>query len=190
VIGESLVPAWPPASQGQAASYRRTSAGIAFPAPVWDVIFWLSDPKSLNPNVLEDLYRGASGECPIVKAPQSAPCASGRFGCWVCTVVRKDKSAMELVRSGKTELRPFLQFRDWLAQFRNDPKNRWATRRNGNKGLGPFTLQARKEILHRIDELEAQTGKIILDFEERGLIARLWELDHLPRISFRIAMST
>jgi DNA sulfur modification protein DndC len=153
------------------------------------VIFWLSSPKTLNPSVLEELYRGASGECPIVKAPQSPPCASGRFGCWVCTVVRKDKSAIELVRSGKTELRPFLQFRDWLAQFRNDPKNRWATRRNGNKGLGPFTLQARKEILRRIDALEAQTGKIILDLEERGLIARLWEMDHLPRISFRIAMS-
>jgi DNA sulfur modification protein DndC len=93
---------------------------------------------------------------------------------------------MELVRSGKTELRPFLQFRDWLAQFRNDPANRWATRRNGSNGLGPFTLQARKEILRRIDALEAQTRTTILDAAERGLIARMWELDHLPLLSFRV----
>jgi DNA sulfur modification protein DndC len=102
---------------------------------VWDAIFWLSAPEALRPHALEELYRGASGECPIIKAPQSPPCASGRFGCWVCTVVRRDKSAMELVRSGRTELEPFLQFRDWLAQFRNHPKNRWPTRRNGSEGL-------------------------------------------------------
>jgi DNA sulfur modification protein DndC len=154
---------------------------------VWDAIFWLPTPKSLRPDVLEELYRGASGECPIVKSPQSPPCASGRFGCWVCTVVRKDKSAIELVRAGRKELIPFLQFRDWLAQFRNDPKNRWSTRRNGSKGLGPFTIQARMEILQRIDTLESQTGATILDAGERGLIARLWELDHLPRLSFRLA---
>jgi DNA sulfur modification protein DndC len=176
---------WQPQREGET-RYDIFTPIIALDVPlVWDVIFWLPSPKSLRPNILDELYRGASGECPIVKSPQSPPCASGRFGCWVCTVVRKDKSAMELVRSGRTELKPFLQFRDWLAQFRNDPENRWATRRNGNEGLGPFTIQARKEILHRIDSLEAQTGEIILDFEERGLIARLWELDHLPRISFR-----
>ena len=154
---------------------------------VWDAIFWLPTPKSLRPHVLEELYRGASGECPIVKSPQTPPCASGRFGCWVCTVVRKDKSARELVRSGRKELIPFLQFRDWLAGFRNDPENRWSTRRNGSKGPGPFTLQARKEILRKIDTLESQTGTTILDSAERGLIARMWELDHLPRLSFLVA---
>jgi DNA sulfur modification protein DndC len=153
---------------------------------VWDALFWLPAPISFRANVLEELYRGASGECPVIKGPQSPPCASGRFGCWVCTVVRKDKSAVELVRSGKTELNPFLQFRDWLAQFRNDPSNRWPARRNGSKGLGPFTLKARKEILRRIDLLEIQTRTTILDSAERGLIARMWELDHHPRLSFRV----
>src|SRR6476620_9670583 len=124
---------------------------------VWDAIFWLDAPTSLNPNVLERLYRGASGECPIIKSPQAPPCASGRFGCWTCTVVRKDKSARELIRSGHSELKPFLAFRNWLSEFRNDPSNRWATKRSGQKGLGPFTISARKKILVKVDELEDKT---------------------------------
>lgn len=154
---------------------------------VWDAVFWLGAPTSLNPSVLEGLYRGASGECPIIKSPLAPPCASGRFGCWTCTVVRKDKSARELIRSGHSELRPFLAFRDWLAEFRNDPRNRWEKRRSGNVGLGPFTIKARQEILKRIDALEDQANTVIVDREERGVIASLWKLDEFPRLNFTIA---
>src|ERR1700722_3013099 len=152
---------------------------------VWDTIFLLQNPKAISVKELEELYRGASGECPVIKAPQSPPCASGRFGCWTCTVVRKDKSARELIRSGHQELEPFLQFRDWIAEFRNDPDNRWANRRNGNVGLGPISIRARKEILRKIESLEESTGTTILNGEERELIDYLWTLDHVPRLDFR-----
>lgn len=49
---------------------------------VWDAVFLPPHPKAINAPLLERLYRGASGECPIVKSPQAPPCASGRFGCW------------------------------------------------------------------------------------------------------------
>lgn len=153
---------------------------------VWDAIFGLTKPRSINARELEELYRGASGECPIIKSPQSAPCGSGRFGCWTCTVVRKDKSATQLIEAGHENLRPFLIFRDWLARFRNDPSARWPRRRNGSQGLGPFTLDARKEILRRVDLLEEQTGVEIIDGTERGIIASLWTLDDKPRLSFRV----
>jgi DNA sulfur modification protein DndC len=152
---------------------------------VWDAIFGLSAPSSLDKVKLEQLYRGASGECPIIKSPDAAPCASGRFGCWTCTVVRTDKSARELIRSGHIELRPFLAFRDWLSEFRNDPSNRWGTRRNGGTGLGPFTILARKQILRRVDDLEDITKTVIIDSEERGVIAALWTMDGFPRLDFR-----
>jgi DNA sulfur modification protein DndC len=157
---------------------------------VWDAIFALSEPRSLDPNMLEQLYRGASGECPIIKSPQAPPCASGRFGCWTCTVVRKDKSARELIRAGHVELKPFLEFRDWLAEFRNEPANRWETRRNGRVGPGPFTIKARKEILRRIDDLEDRTRAIIVNSEERGVIASLWKMEQFPRLSFRMPART
>jgi DNA sulfur modification protein DndC len=152
---------------------------------VWDAIFGLSAPKSLEKAALEQLYRGASGECPIIRPPDAAPCASGRFGCWTCTVVRTDKSARELIRSGRTELKPFLVFRDWLAEFRNEPSNRWGVRRNGGTGLGPFTMWARKQILRKVDELEDLTKTVIIDAEERGVIAALWTMEDFPRLNFR-----
>jgi DNA sulfur modification protein DndC len=153
---------------------------------VWDSIFCLSAPTSLNPRDLERLYRGASGECPVIKSPQAPPCASGRFGCWTCTVVRKDKSAKELIRAGHIQLRPFLAFRDWLAEFRNDPANRWHSRRSGVFGPGPFTMKARQIILRKVDELEDRTNSVVVDSEERGVIASLWTMDHFPRLGFKI----
>jgi DNA sulfur modification protein DndC len=152
---------------------------------VWDAIFCLSAPNSLRAQDLERLYRGASGECPVLRSPQAPPCASGRFGCWTCTVVRQDKSAKELIRSGHLQLAPFLEFRDWLAEFRNDASNRWPTRRNGRPGLGPFTIGARKAILRKVDELEDCTKSVVMDAEERGVIAGLWTMDRFPRLSFR-----
>lgn len=152
-------------------------------ASVWDAVFGLSKPRSIRSQVLEDMYREASGECPIIKSPQAPPCASGRFGCWTCTVVRKDKSAQKLIDAGHEELRPFINFRNWLTEIRNDPNRRWPARRSGAMGMGPFTLAAREEILLRINSLEDDTGVTLIDAEERGAIAALWRLDHVPRLA-------
>ncbi len=151
---------------------------------VWDAVFGLADPKCLKPRALEELYRDASGECPVIKAPNSAPCASGRFGCWTCTVVRKDRSGAELIKSGYSELIPFFSFRSWLIEIRNDPNRRWPHRRSGQPGLGPFTIAARKEILDRVRDLEYRTSTELIDGEEAGAIASIWSVDHIPRLYF------
>lgn len=152
---------------------------------VWDTIFWLSAPKAIQPKILQDLYRDASGECPVIKAPTAPPCASGRFGCWTCTVVRHDRSASKLIDAGYEQLLPYFEFRNWLSEIRNDPNMRWPLRRSGSAGMGPFTLDARKAILRRVDRLEEMTKSEILDPSERGTIASLWRLDEYKRLSFR-----
>lgn len=154
-------------------------------AEVWDAVFGLSEPKSISAIKLETLYRNASGECPVIRAPQAPPCASGRFGCWTCTVVRRDKSGEHLASSGFSELLPFLYFRKWLTEIRNDPAMRWPIRRNGTSGMGPFTIEARKEILERVNKLEDETRTVIVDSDERGVIASLWSMDHFSRLSFK-----
>jgi len=151
---------------------------------VWDAVFGLTEPRCLDAAALEDLYRDASGECPVIKAPEAPPCASGRFGCWTCTVVRRDKSGAELIRAGYEQLLPYYNFRNWLTEIRNDPARRWTTRRNGGAGLGPLTIATRLEILERLEELEFRTSTEILDSEERGVIASLWRLDPIPRLHF------
>lgn len=144
---------------------------------VWGAIFDLPDPRSIDANALAVLYRGAAGECPIIKAPQAPPCASGRFGCWTCTVVRRDRSSRSLVEAGHRHLLPYLEFRDWLAEIRNDSARRWPIRRSKSAGLGPFTLEARLEILDRLKKLEETIGVVLLPQEERDEIERLWALD-------------
>lgn len=150
----------------------------------WDAVFF-DAPQAIEGAKLEQLYRGASGECPVLKAPQSPPCASGRFGCWTCTVVRQDKSSSELIKSGHDDLRPFLEFRNWLVDIRNDPLRRWPQRRNGGPGLGPFSIEARKEILSKVSQLEISTKVPILSSEERLAIAEQWKIDDRVRVDFR-----
>ena len=153
-------------------------------AEVWDAVFALAEPRCLNSQALETLYRDASGECPVIKAPDAPPCASGRFGCWTCTVIRKDKSGAELIKSGYDELIPYFEFRHWLTEIRNDPLRRWPNRRSGQIGMGPFTIDARQEVLNRVGALERQTGTELVNADERGLIASLWRLDSIPRLNF------
>lgn len=144
---------------------------------VWDAVFMLERPRSIDHHNLEAIYRGASGECPMIKAPNAPPCASGRFGCWTCTVVRRDRSAEALIEAGEVRLKPYLDFRDWLANVRNDPAWRWPVRRNGVDRPGPFTIKARGRILRKLDALENKTGTKILFARERKEIFRLCDLD-------------
>jgi DNA sulfur modification protein DndC len=153
-------------------------------AEVWDAVFGLTEPRCLRPHELESLYRDASGECPVLRSPDAPPCASGRFGCWTCTVVRKDRSGAELIRAGHRELIPFFEFRQWLTEIRNDPARRWPMRRSGQPGMGPLTISTRQEVLARLNDLELRTATELLDSEERGVIASLWRLDSVARLAF------
>ena len=64
------------------------------------------------------LYADAdSGECPfagIHAGGQTQSCGNSRFGCWVCTVVKEDKSLNGFIKSGHRELIPLAEFRKWL----------------------------------------------------------------------------
>lgn len=144
---------------------------------VWDCLHALNLPESLDASDVVRLYEDAQGECPIIRELNDKPCAAGRLGCWTCTVVRKDKSAENFVRAGHENLRPFLEFRNWLAEFRNDLEMRWPCRRNGRPGPGPFSLHARTVILQRLQALEQKSGITILEEEELVEIERLWAED-------------
>jgi DNA sulfur modification protein DndC len=146
-------------------------------ADVWLTLYELEVPMSIDVFKLAQLYREGSGECPVVREMNDKPCARARFGCWSCTVVRKDRSSDNLLQAGHSSLQPYADFRTWLIEFRQDPLKRCFRRRNGTAGLGPFTLAARREILDRLTELERQVDAVILSSEQRSYIAQLWEED-------------
>ncbi len=100
-----------------------------------------------------------------------------RTGCWVCTVVRKDKSAEDLVKRGYVQLEPYLRFRDWISSFRDNPRYRRKKRRNGSKGPGPITIQGRKIILSKLLKLQNEVKTKLITDSELSFIYREWERD-------------
>ena len=105
------------------------------------------------------------------------PCASARFGCWVCTVVRRDRSAENLLQSGYGHLRGYYEFRNWIPEIRNDLKFRCKRRRNGRVAPGPLTLYARRLILQRVKKLEKAIGHTLISKSEERYIRGLWKSD-------------
>jgi DNA sulfur modification protein DndC len=89
------------------------------------------------------------------------------------------------VEAGFAEFGPLIDFRDWLASIRNDPKRRLARRRNGRMTVtrqgvfvpGPFTLSTRREILDRLLKLETVVGREVISPDEIAYIKAIWAQD-------------
>lgn len=144
---------------------------------VWESLFELNFPESVDIHQISDIYKKVSGECPIIRLPDSNPCSKGRFGCWTCTVVRKDKATHNLIKNGYVSLQPLLDFRNWLLEIRDNPEYRCTVRRNGVKGLGPFRLSAREEILKKLLDTQKESGFDLIGVIETARIKELWEFD-------------
>ncbi len=119
---------------------------------IWKTLLLKSEPFSINGDELLKIYNDAS--CQFQEFENESKYGNARFGCWVCTVVRKDKSMINLIKSGHEELIPFLDFRSWILSIRDNPKYRNKKICNGRENLGAFNLKARKLILKNIKELE------------------------------------
>lgn len=139
--------------------------GVTFLAPiafwrecqVWDYLNIIAPSLGYPTDRLADVY----GE------------RSTRFGCWVCTVVRQDRTMKRIVETPEgARWRPLLEFREWLIQHALNSDHR-VKRPNGTKGR--LTLAARKEILRQVRELERATGISILSSEEFLQIEAYWQ---------------
>lgn len=168
---------------------------------VWELLAENTPAWGGSHRDLIQLYRDAEGgECPVVMSKDDAPgCGtnSSRFGCWTCTVVEKDKSLQGFVDSGMHEYSKLIGFRDWLKSIRNDPEYRQVQRRNGkvqfdangNHIPGPFTVEARRMILGRLLEVQAEYGEQLISPDEIELIRREWSLSLAQNLDRRRAQS-
>ncbi|WP_224998730.1 phosphoadenosine phosphosulfate reductase family protein [Cesiribacter sp. SM1] len=144
---------------------------------VWSTIKFNEFPYSIDHTILGALYKDAGSECPVYRELPGKSCGSSRFGCWVCTVVRKDKSISHMIENGYNELEELHKFRNWLAEFRDNVLYRCTQRRNGQNGLGPITIEGRKLILHKLTEAENISGLKLITDEELSRIKELWDID-------------
>ncbi|WP_251968487.1 DNA phosphorothioation system sulfurtransferase DndC [Parabacteroides sp. AD58] len=134
---------------------------------VWYILRNEESPWGYDNSKLFQIYSDASAddyECPTVITDKTQPsCGQSRFGCWVCTVVKEDKSMTALVKRGNEWMKPLLDYRDEMVEGRNISENRSATRRNGQQAvdsdghnLGNYTFEYRVKMLAKLLNVQKQ----------------------------------
>ena len=124
---------------------------------VWLFLMQVRNPWGYNNKDLLTMYQGASpdGECPLVVDTSTPSCGDSRFGCWVCTLVEKDKSMSAMVQNDEEKewMEPLLQLRNEL-DFRGEEEKR---DRKGAQRLSTyervmynfFTIKPFMDLIHR-----------------------------------------
>lgn len=174
---------------------------------VWFFLMQTPNPWGYNNRDLLSMYAGASadGECPLVVDSSTPSCGDSRFGCWVCTLVEKDKSMTAMIQNDaeKDWMMPLLELRNAL-DFRignpsGDSENtdrhlRDFRRMTGSVQVmssgktipGPYTQESREAWLRKL--LSAQTyireegpedvrGIELITLDELREIRRIWVVD-------------
>ncbi len=128
---------------------------------IWYIINAIPSPWGYDNSVLFNIYLDASAddyECPTVVTDKShGSCGQSRFGCWVCTVVKDDKSMRSLINKGREWMQPLYDFRKQLDDERNIIENRIPFRRDGRRAvndMGPYVFGYRASILKRLLQVQ------------------------------------
>lgn len=162
---------------------------------VWQYLVQIPNPWGHSNKDLLAMYSGASadGECPLVLDTSTQSCGNSRFGCWVCTMVSKDKSMEAMIRNDeeKAWMLPMLEFRNEIAgDWQTDRNRRDFRKRDGrlqwhNDRLvhGPYTKKTREYFLRRLLEVEKLVHEIgpveireipLITMDELGYIRQIW----------------
>ncbi|NPA53118.1 MAG: phosphoadenosine phosphosulfate reductase family protein [Aquificae bacterium] len=147
---------------------------------VWEFLSNTEPPYDSSYKRVIKIYKEAKGECPLIPDKDNYRSGCGmRFGCWVCTLVREDKTLKNQILENK-ELKPLYDFRNYMINVCNFPENRSGVRRNGKfvgKGKGVLKLSTRKKLLAKLLNLQASIGKSLISEEEKRLIKKYWKED-------------
>ena len=158
---------------------------------VWSYLLQIKSPWGSDNLQLSALYNSAQdGECPLVVDSTTPSCGGSRFGCWVCTVVHRDKSMEAMIESGEDWMIPLLDYRDWLASTQNPevkPEQREFKGRDGRIKITDdgrlryrtYTLEFSKQMLRRLLEAQQQVQEhdpefTLISTDELREIRRIW----------------
>ena len=168
---------------------------------VWMYLMQWNNPWGGNNQDLFAMYRGATAdtECPMVVDTSTPSCGDSRFGCWVCTMVNKDKSMEAMIQNDEEKewLQPLLDIRNDL-DLRDDRHRRDFRRLRGNVQLfersnkegetsiepipGPYTKKWRENWLRRVLSAQVEVRQNAPeDFKDINLITPE-ELSEIRRI--------
>lgn len=135
---------------------------------VWLYLMQVQNPWGTSNRDLMTLYAGASAdnECPLVVDTSTPSCGNSRFGCWVCTMVERDRSMEAMIQNDEQKewMQPLLELRNELDDIERERSEGWRELRrmngsvqlfNGEPIRGPYTRERREHWLRRL--LQTQT---------------------------------
>ncbi|MBW4650443.1 MAG: DNA phosphorothioation system sulfurtransferase DndC [Kastovskya adunca ATA6-11-RM4] len=168
---------------------------------VWIYLNQWQNPWGQSNKELFAMYRGATAdsECPLVVDTSTPSCGDSRFGCWVCTIVNKDKSMEAMIQNDEEKewMQPLLNIRNEL-DVENDRDRRDFRRLWGNVQLfernvdgeisvepipGPYIKEWRETWLRKVLSAQTKIRKIgpemvrditLITPEELSEIRRIW----------------
>ena len=137
-------------------------------------------------------------------------CGNRRFGCWVCTMVEKDKSMEAMIANDEEKewMIPLLEFRNKFGNEEGDRERRSFRRMHGNlqgnyRQLfhGPYKKEVREEWLRDLLQIQKNINEKgpaefsdleLIRIPELQAIRRIWVLekhefdDAVPRIYYEV----
>lgn len=175
---------------------------------VWVFLMQYQNPWGLSNNELQTLYMSATEdrECPMMTEKNLPSCGQSRFGCWVCTMVAKDKSMEAMIANDdeKAWMTPLLEFRNRFGDEDRDRNRRSFKKMKGylqgsyeQLHHGPYLKEWREQWLKEILEKQVEINKYgpeefaeyeLITIPELRCIRRIWVFekhefdDSLPRI--------
>lgn len=175
---------------------------------VWVFLMQYKNPWGYSNQELLTLYKGATAdnECPLMVEKNLPSCGKSRFGCWVCTMVEKDKSMEAMIANDdeKAWMAPLLEFRNKFGDEERDRDRRSFKKMQGflqgsygKLHHGPYKKKIREEWLEELLKIQLeinQNGPVefadleLISMPELRNIRRIWVNekhefdDSLPRI--------
>lgn len=168
---------------------------------IWLYLMQWDNPWGKSNKDLFTMYRGATedNECPLVVDTSTPSCGDSRFGCWVCTLVNKDRSMEAMIQNDEEKewLQPLLDIRNEL-DVHQDRHRRDFRRLRGKVQLfereskgekiiqnipGPYIRKWREIWLRRVLEAQVQVRQnapeefkdiCLITPEELSEIRRIW----------------
>lgn len=174
---------------------------------VWEYLVTNPNPWDYDNGMLLNMYRGATkdNECPLVVDSSTPSCGDSRFGCFVCTLVEKDKSMEAMLQNDdeKQWMAPLVKIRNEYLDT-DDRHQRDFRRMNGSLFVfngrlvhGPYKQDFRETLLRELLKAQQQVRQFgpdeVRDFElvtieDLEEIRRIWVMekheieDRLPTI--------
>ena len=134
---------------------------------VWAFLMQYRNPWGYSNMDLMSMYRGATAdnECPMMVDKTLPSCGKSRFGCWVCTMVEKDKSMEAMIANDQEKewMSALLEFRNEFGNEDGDRERRSFRRMRGNiQGNygklfhGPYIKEVREKWLEKLLSIQKE----------------------------------